>query len=74
MSVLKTKCNCCLHDSVCRYKDLYNRTADQLYKLHVDGVSGGIFNLKDADYISVNIRCTNFKGQSSLRQEVDPSD
>ena len=74
MGMLKTKCNCCLHDSVCRYKDLYNRTAEQLYKLHVDSVSGGVFNLKDADYISVNIRCTNFKGQSSLRQEETPND
>lgn len=60
---LVSKCNCCAAEKICKYKELYEKAAKQILDscITVDVSEHGVsfITVRDADFISVNIKCPN---------------
>ena len=58
---LSTKCNCCVCESVCKYKSVYQGGVEKILNTTIDGENGRFWRLKDCPHIEVSIRCPHMK-------------
>lgn len=58
---LSAKCNCCVCESVCKYKDIYEKGVEEILNATIlnernDG-RVGFWKVKDCPHIEVSIKC-----------------
>lgn len=58
---LSAKCNCCVCESVCKYKDIYEKGVESILNAEItnkraDGAVG-FWKVKDCPHIEVSIKC-----------------
>lgn len=67
--IISEKCNCCIHESICSFKEEYLAACaaikDASYSKTV-GTTVGYMRIKDSA-INVSIRCPHIIPQSSLK-------
>lgn len=56
---LSAKCNCCVCEPVCKYKDIYQNGIEAILNTTIqkNTLSGGFWLLKDCPHIEVSIKC-----------------
>lgn len=54
---LSAKCNCCVCESVCKYKSIYQNGVETILNTKIDTFDGGFYILKDCPHIEVSIKC-----------------
>lgn len=56
---LSAKCNCCVCEPVCKYKDVYQNGIDSILNAIIPVGQGknGFWRLKDCPHIEVSIKC-----------------
>ncbi len=58
---LSAKCNCCVCESVCKYKDVYEKGVESILNAEItnkreDGAVG-FWKVRDCPHIEVSIKC-----------------
>ena len=56
---LSAKCNCCVCEPVCKYKDVYQKGIESILNVAVPTGKGenGFWLVKDCPHIEVSIKC-----------------
>ena len=58
---LSTKCNCCVCESVCKYKEVYQNGIEAILNAIVpnkrENGNDGFWKVKDCPHIEVSIKC-----------------
>ena len=54
---LSTKCNCCMCESVCKYKNDYENGVEDILNTSITLRDNTVTKLKDYPHIEVTIRC-----------------
>ena len=55
---LSAKCNCCVCEPVCKYKDVYQNGIDSILNAIIPaGYENRFWILKDCPHIEVSIKC-----------------
>ena len=65
--VISEKCNCCLHEAVCSFKDEYLKACTAI-RTATYGKNNGFMAIKDSP-ITVSIRCPHILTQGALRRD-----
>ncbi len=70
---LSTKCNCCLCEPVCKYKEIYQNGVESILNATIsnqrnDGKTG-FWKVKDCPHIEVSIKCPHMITQSAKRSD-----
>ena len=63
------KCNCCLCEQVCKYKEIYLNGIKQILNVTIsaEDEKGSFWKLKDCPHIEVSIKCPHIVAKSNLR-------
>ena len=65
---LSAKCNCCVCEPVCKYKEVYQKGIEAILNTTVpdkiEDVNAGFWKVKDCPHIEVSIRCPHMVTQS----------
>jgi len=64
--IISTKCNCCIHESVCGFKQEYLAACEAIRKVTY-AVGNGIAFVKDSG-IDIGIKCPHMLTQSAARR------
>lgn len=64
---LSAKCNCCVCESVCKYKLIYENGIKSILDTTIDSDNGGFWKLKDCPHIEVTIKCPHMISRSNVR-------
>jgi len=62
---ISTKCNCCIKEDVCKYKNDYEAAKKAILDTTWETSRGGIATLKGSQIISVSIKCDKMLPQSA---------
>lgn len=55
---LSAKCNCCVCEPVCKYKEVYQKGVEAILNASVPSTdNGGFWKVKDCPHIEVSIKC-----------------
>lgn len=69
---LSQKCNCCLCEPVCKYKEIYQNGVEAVLNTTINaGETHGthsFWRLKDCPHIEVSIKCPHGVFKSSLKE------
>ena len=71
---LSAKCNCCVCEPVCKYKEVYQNGIETILnatvsnKIEDDNV--GFWKVKDCPHIEVSIKCPHMVTQTMTKREV----
>ena len=68
---LIAKCNCCVCESVCKYKPMYQARVETILNTIIDNKNGGFFKLKDCPHIEVSIKCPHMVTATAQRKRSD---
>ena len=75
---LSAKRNCCVCDTVCKYKEIYQSGIEAILNVTVpnkrEGGKVGFWKVKDCPHIEVSIKCPHMITQSGTIREVIRSD
>lgn len=63
--IISEKCNCCVHDEICLFKDEYVSACEAIKECCF--VGKGVKYVKDSN-IDVHIRCPHMMTQSATRK------
>ena len=73
---LSAKCNCCVHEPVCKYKEVYQNGIEAILNATISYKSEygemGHLKVKDCPHIEVNIKCPHMLTQTTTKKEVPP--
>ena len=65
---LSAKCNCCVCEPVCKYKEVYQNGIEAILNATVpdkiEDVNDGFWKVKDCPHIEVSIKCPHMVTQS----------
>lgn len=65
---LSTKCNCCVCEPVCKYKEVYQNAIEAILNATIsnkrEDVNVGFWRVKDSPHIEVSIKCTHMIAKS----------
>lgn len=61
---LSYKCNCCVCQAVCKYKQIYQRGIEAILDTMIVNDNGGFWKLKDCPHIEVTIKCPHIVSRS----------
>ena len=61
---LSTKCNCCVCEPVCKYKEVYQNGIEAILNATVSDCNGRVWKVKDCQHIEVSIKCPHMITQS----------
>ena len=68
---LSTKCNCCVCEPVCKYKEVYQNGVQSILDMTITADrEGGFWKLRDCPHIEVSIKCPHMVTQTITKQEV----
>ena len=72
---LSTKCNCCICEPVCKYKEVYQNGIEAILNATVpdkiEDVNAGFWKVKDCPHIEVSIKCPHMITQSGTIRKGD---
>ena len=54
---LSTKCNCCVCEPVCKYKEVYQNGIEAILDATVSYDNGSFWKVKECPHIEVSIKC-----------------
>ncbi len=58
---LSTKCNCCVCDPVCKYKEIYQNGVEAILNANISNTRKdgevGFWKVRECPHISVSIKC-----------------
>ena len=67
---LSTKCNCCVCEPVCKYKEIYQNGVQSILNTIITADKHGAFwKLQDCPHIEVNIRCPHMIPKGGIIQK-----
>lgn len=61
-----TKCNCCVCEEVCLYKELYENAVSTILDSLIDDGKHGFWKLRDCSHVEVSIRCPHMVTRSHI--------
>lgn len=65
---LSAKCNCCVCEPVCKYKDVYQKGIESILNATIPSGNGpGFWKVKDCPHIEVSIKCPHMITNGGLR-------
>ena len=63
---ISTKCNCCIKEDVCKYKQEYEDAVESILNAGWNSSDGGYFTqLRDSQIVSVSIKCNKILPHSA---------
>ena len=72
---LSVKCNCCVHEPVCKYKEVYQNGIEAILNATISYKSEygemGLLKVKECPHIEVNIKCPHMVTQTT-KQDGPP--
>ena len=73
---LSAKCNCCVCEPVCKYKDIYQRGIEAILNATVQsgGDNGSFWIVKNCPHIEVSIKCPHMITKSVTIRKGGESD
>lgn len=63
---LSAKCNCCVCEPVCKYKDIYVKGIEAILNASIPSDNGGFWRVKDCPHIEVSIKCPHMVTRGSV--------
>ena len=75
---LSAKCNCCVCEPVCKYKEVYRKGVDAILNatIHIDESENGtasFWHVKDCPHIEVSIKCPHMITKAVRSEAEDGS-
>ena len=68
------KCNCCVCETVCKYKEVYQNAIEAILNATVstkrEDDNVGFWKVKDCPHIEVSIKCPHMVTQTLTKREV----
>lgn len=65
------KCNCCVCEPVCRWKEVYQNGVQSILDMMITADrEGGFWKLRDCPHIEVSIKCPHMVTQTITKREV----
>lgn len=65
---LSQKCNCCVCESVCKFKDVYQEGVESILNTTINAGEGNRFyRLRDCPHIEVSIKCPHMVTRSQAK-------
>lgn len=61
------KCNCCVCESVCKYKFIYQNGVESILNTSIYKEDNSFYKLKDCPHIEVSIKCPHMVIASQTR-------
>lgn len=65
---ISAKCNCCVCESVCKYKSIYQDGIESILNTSIHSEDGGFWALKNCPHIEVSIKCPHMVTGTTLRK------
>ena len=66
---LSAKCNYCVCEPVCKYKDVYQNGIEAILNATVSYGNDSFWKVKDCPHIEVSIKCPHMVTQSGIFQK-----
>ena len=71
MMNISQKCNCCVCEPVCRWKEVYQNGVQSILDMMITADrEGGFWKLRDCPHIEVSIKCPHMVTQTITKREV----
>lgn len=71
MMNISQKCNCCVCEPVCRWKEVYQNGVQSILDMMITADrEGGFWKLRDCPHIEVSIKCPHIVTQTITKREV----
>lgn len=71
MMNISQKCNCCVCEPVCRWKEVYQNGVQSILNVMITADrEGGFWKLRDCPHIEVSIKCPHMVTQTITKREV----
>ena len=71
MMNISQKCNCCVCEPVCRWKEVYQNGVQSILDVMITADrEGGFWKLRDCPHIEVSIKCPHMVTQIMTKREV----
>lgn len=67
--ILSTKCNCCVCEPVCKYKEVYQNGIESILNATVSYDNDSFGKVRDCPHIEVSIKCPHMVTQSGTFQK-----
>lgn len=64
---LIAKCNCCVHENVCKFKSAYQDATNAVLNTTFNTSDGYIHTVKNCPYIEVSIKCPHMVTATAQR-------
>lgn len=63
---ISQKCNCCVCESVCRWKEVYINGIESILNTSISGGNNSFWKLRDCPHIEVSIKCPHIVTKSKI--------
>ena len=71
MMNISQKCNCCVCEPVCKWKEVYQNGVQSILDVMITADrEGGLWKLRDCPHIEVSIKCPHMVTQTITKREV----
>ena len=71
MMNISQKCNCCVCEPVCKWKEIYQNGVQSILDVMITADrEGGFWKLRDCPHIEVSIKCPHMVTQTITKREV----
>ena len=71
MMNISQKCNCCVCEPVCKWKEVYQNGVQSILDVMITtDREGGFWKLRDCPHIEVSIKCPHMVTQTITKREV----
>lgn len=71
MMNISQKCNCCVCEPVCKWKEVYQNGVQSILDVMITADrEGGFWKLRDCPHIEVSIKCPHMVTQTITKREV----
>ena len=68
---ISQKCNCCVCEPVCKWKEVYQNGVQSILDVMITADrEGGFWKLRDCPHIEVGIKCPHMVTQTITKREV----
>ena len=64
--ILSTKCDCCVCEPVCKYKEVYKNGIEAILNATVSYDNSSFCKVRDCPHIDVSIKCPHMITQSEI--------
>lgn len=69
---ISQKCNCCLCEPVCRWKEVYQNGVQSILNTIITADrEGGFWKLRDCPHIEVSIKCPHIVTETMTKRRID---